>query len=80
MNDTLVPALTASSSSALARWLLPVPGGSSRCTARGANVGLEAVGSPLPLVLYTTGIVILLTGGRDDGRIDQRSGLDRHRL
>jgi len=42
----------------------------------GANMGVEAADRPLSLVLYPARIIIVLT---DDG-INQRTGLDRHRL
>jgi len=46
----------------------------------GTNMGFEAMNSPLPLMFYPPRIIIVLTGGGNDGRIDQRTGLDRHRL
>jgi hypothetical protein len=46
----------------------------------GANMGVEAADRPLSLVLYPARIIIVLTDGGNDGGINQRTGLDRHRL
>ena len=46
----------------------------------GADMGLEAMNSPLSLVFHPARIVIVLTRGGDDGGINQGSGLDCHRL
>lgn len=44
-----------------------------------SDMGLEAVDRPLSLVLDPSRIAIVFAGGGNDGRIDQRSGLDRSR-
>lgn len=51
-----------------------------RCIGVRANMGLVPMNSPLSLVLYPSHIIVALTGGGNDGGIDQCPCFDGRRL